>query len=693
MDIKNKVNKGLEKLKMYDIMLANWYAKNSVILSDTDVKNDSIHIGYNCVESSNTITKYFIISGFPMYISNNLVSDIRMTCKAKNVKINFYNYCQPHKIRWESQEMINRMKVWREAIENSNRSTSVFDYRDTFNINSVKDAIMHSTLYFNKAELEHKRTLAKVTFMVEFKCAKNDYDIDNFIKSIKDFKTYCINNDIKVKELKTNLLDWMTALGLFSLKEVKEVGKFMCKRVVTDDVLARFNSYRQGMLGETGVCMGIDLLSGGPVLKVFKEDPDEPENWLIAAQTGGGKSYYVKTLLTYLLADGKVVTVIDYEGDEYTNLAAYLKAGNPEDVKVISMGKGSSVYFDPIEIAELTGDEEVDVDLKETAQSYIEAIFRLVVAGLDRPLDIYEKLVVSTALNNVYEGAGVTNDSKTWHKSRGLRIKMVYDEIKRLRDDKYFVDNVDLEMYKHKAAVRIIDSSSIYFEEDGSKAGTFAQPMSINDLHQAKFIVFQFGMKGAVASQTDPIVLALKQLSVANISIQISNHCKYVRKCFNVKVWEEFQRWGEIKGSDEIIVNAMTGGRKRGDINILITNNINSLIDEENKVSATLTQNFQGMCIGGIYDKEIREKFCAKFGLKEIDSLLLRIGKANNSKIARRKRKGVGSRVEDRFKHAFCFISGSQQAVVKVRLPNSIAESKIFRTGVDVQPKKEKVSS
>jgi len=39
--------------------------------------------------------------------------------------------------------------------------------------------------------------------------------------------------------------------------------------------------------------------------------------------------------LTYLLADGFVVTVMDYEGDEYTNLANYIRAGNPEDVRII----------------------------------------------------------------------------------------------------------------------------------------------------------------------------------------------------------------------------------------------------------------------------------------------------------------------------------------------------------------------
>jgi len=47
-------------------------------------------------------------------------------------------------------------------------------------------------------------------------------------------------------------------------------------------------------------------------------------------------------------------------------------------------------------------------------------------------------------------------------------------------------------------------------------------------------------------------------------------------------VWEEYQRWGDIKGSAEIIGNAMTGGRKRGDVNLIITNDVAAIIDKNN---------------------------------------------------------------------------------------------------------------
>ena len=424
-------------------------------------------------------------------------------------------------------------------------------------------------------------------------------------------------------------------------------------------------------------------------MKKVKGDPDAAENWLISAESGGGKSYYAKTLLTYLLADNFVVTVMDYEGDEYDNLAAYIKESNPEDVKIVSMGKGSTIYFDPMEISDLTGDHDIDVELKETAESYTMAIFRVICCGLEGQMSLWEESVVSEAIRRVYDDAGVTDNPSTWKKSKGLRVQMVYDIMKDMVESKDFIDE-DNDNVKHKAAIKLVETASIYFEEGGAKAGTFKNPMSVNSLYRAKFIIFSFGMRGATASQTDPTILALKQLSVANVSIQISNYCKYIRHCFNVKVWEEFQRYGEIKGSAEVITNAMTGGRKRGDVNILITNDLQAILDEDNPVAVRLSQNFTTMVVGRIRNKDVRERFCRKFDKPEMIEPLERIAKAYNSD------NNVGGIVAktnstNKYRNAFCLLlDNGKQAIVKVMLPKALRESKLFKTGVDVDADKKK---
>jgi hypothetical protein len=199
----------------------------------------------------------------------------------------------------------------------------------------------------------------------------------------------------------------------------------------------------------------------------------------------------------------------------------------------------------------------------------------------------------------MYDAAGVTEEKETWHRSKGLRLHDVYGELKELQESKELVDS-DSGNLKHKAVISIVDSASVYFEPGEVKSGSFKQPMSANQLYKAKFIVFSFGMKGADNSATDPTILALKQLSVAYVNIQISNYCKYVRHCFNVKVWEEFQRWGAIGNSSNssgssssIIINTITGGRKRGDINFIITNDLSNILDDTIKINKTLLQNIR----------------------------------------------------------------------------------------------------
>ena len=134
-----------------------------------------------------------------------------------------------------------------------------------------------------------------------------------------------------------------------------------------------------------------------------------------------------------------------------------------------------------------------------------------------------------------------------------------------------------------------------------------------------------------------------------------------------------------VKGSAEIIGDAITGGRKRGDINLLITNDLSNILDETNPISARLEQNFTGYIIGSIPSDNIREKFCNKFNIPEMIEPLRRIYKANGEKSKFSKAR------ESQYKHAFCVImtETGEKAIVKSSLPKEILDSKLFRTGVE----------
>lgn len=671
-----------EKIEMYDMMIANLIAGKSIIPPSVKLGNSQICIGFSNISSEDQISKYFVIRQFPDYMKSRMMDEIRNRCVLPGVKINFYIYGYPHKINWDSAEMRNRMSIWKQYSADHSGPIDVFDYRSQRTGDLARRRIITSTRYLNEAELDHKRSLVRAAFVIEVSAERDTESLLNMMDVIRNIKELCNKSGIKLRELKVNMLDWMKAISPFCMKPPKEVKSKIPHKILTDDILANFNSYKQGRVGYEGIPLGIDVLSNEVILRKFKADPDAAENWLISAGTGGGKSYFVKTALTYLLAEGFVVTVMDYEGDEYLNLANYIKAGNPEDVKIVSMGKGSTTYFDPCEIPRLTGDPEVDDELKEQATNYILAIFRVIVAGIDGNLTQWEERVMSTAISRMYDSVGVTDDPRTWKNSKGLRLYMVYEELKEIVDSKELVDS-DSDNIKHKAAVRLLDSSSIYFEEGAIKSGTFKNAMPAEELYKAKFIVFSFGMKGAASSLNDPTLLALKQLSVASVGIQISNYCKYVKHCFNVKVWEEYQRYSSAEGSSNLISNSMTGGRKRGDVNFIITNDLAAILDDTNAINKQLRQNIQNMAIGRIPDSGVRRDFCRMFDLQDCELALDKIAKAHVSDTGpKESNSGYGNR----YRHSFCIIQDNgKKAVGKVMLPNSIAESTLFKTGVIVK--------
>jgi hypothetical protein len=504
---------------------------------------------------------------------------------------------------------------------------------------------------------------------------RTDTGLSDLEDTIKSIKTYCGAEELFIRELKVNLVEWLNTLSPTALAHNAQIDKRTSRKIVTDDILSHLGAFRQGVVGYKGVSLGIDVLARVPVLRKFKEDPDKAENMLICAETGGGKSYYVKTLITYLLAENICVSVLDYEGDEYTNIYRFIHEANPADAALISFGKGSSEYFDPLQFPDLTGDDEVDSDIKESAISFTLAMFNVIVGGADGAMTDLERRVVSEAIGRVFDSIGVTDDRATWRNTKlsGVTVADVYDEIKTMVARREF-SGLDDGGAKAAAALHIAECCSLYFDEGEARYGSFSKPLSADALFRAKIVVFSFGAKGQATTTQDKDILALRQLSVAYINTAISNYCKSVLHTFHACVWEEFQRWGEIRGAAEILANSVTGGRKRSELSFIVSNDLSSLLDQSNVLNARLRQNIQNFVIGKVRDKGVREAFCDLFDLRECKPILNQIAKA------------TGDVQGFNYQKSFCVIlDNGKKAVVKVMLPPAIAKSKLFRTGVDIK--------
>lgn len=606
---------------------------------------------------------YYIIRQLPQDLLIDWKDRLRSECR-NGVRLTFVESLERHTIDWESPQMKSRLRIYRQLREDTDNKDI-----DAYNMhNAIKDLarqrwIESSLLYLAEADKQRGRALLRTSIIMVISGKKGE-DFDDSVKLIEEHARHI---GITLERVLFEIEDLISSYFPFSRKFNKDIGDRVTKRVLTDEIYARFSVYNQGTLGTKGAYFGTDIYSKFPVLKEVKAKDDAAENWLITAETGGGKSFFVKALILQLLGMGYNGTIMDIEGIEYIPLANYVSHNSK--VEFINMGEGTGKYFDPMEIAEETGIEEIDSDAKKMSINFATSIFK-VLLGKAYDEDIWMDTVINDAITEVYRNHGVTDNRKTWHLSKGLTLFDVYDVMRgleRFRDDENYMSAV-------KQAVAI---TSKYFEEDGTRASLFSERIKVSDIIDADLVVCSFGMAGKSTQAVDEVQMALMQLGAAQLSHQRSIFSKAQGK-FNFKVWEEFQRWGKFPDSDKTIGVALTGGRKLGDVNIILTNKLSELLNDD---LFGVFDNITSFLVGAIGDEKVREEFCKRLSIPlmkpELD--LLATAQKNNED---------GKQGDSIYQYAFlCGLDRSKYGLVKMLLPPEVSGSKIFKTGVSVSSK------
>ena len=281
----------------------------------------------------------------------------------------------------------------------------------------------------------------------------------------------------------------------------------------------------------------------------------------------------------------------------------------------------------------------------------------------------------------------------TWDRSRNLTLRDVYDKFMQLYEEavqyKYDVENgVEKpnarDNYKlNNSYISAIDSAASSlrtyfetFENGGVNSHIFKQKISLKDLVDAKLVVCSFGLAGKSEADIDLTQLALSQSYAAIIS-QIRSMYAKAQGRYNFKVWEEFQRWGRMEGSEAILNSALTGGRKNGDVNFIVTNKVSEMLGEHDKFG--IFQNTTSFAIGAIGDADVRKNLCRALSIEdlafELDKLVIN-HKQGSSKV---------NTVSSIYDKAFLVkLDKSVVSLVKMNLPEELAQSDIFRTGIDL---------
>lgn len=650
------------------VLISSWQQDQSRLLPE---RRKSLYTNDRAIMSGpNNISVILSLDGYDTTLPVDF-RDLVRSRLADGVRASFVSYSLPTTIEWASPEMKSRMKNYA-RMDAEVGDVSAYNYQENLTALSRNDWLRQSIKYLANADIKRGVQMFGYYSHIIISGTRGE----EFDESLQKVIALCTKFGLTTNRVSRHLGTWERALSPMAQGLDSKVLKTVAKNVFPDEVISRFVAYDQGRIGHSGIYLGTDITSGDAILKRFKKDDVDAENILVLAETGWGKSFFVKSQLLQLLANRRVKgTIMDIEGTEYLPMANFL--ANNDDVVVLNMAEGQGSYFDPVAIV-CSGSEEIDKENNcfGLSRSYTLALFRSLIGEDALSSNQWAEVVLKDAVAKTYADAGVVSSVyETWSRSSHLTLRDVYNNLTAYRQspryqNKEYQDAVDL----------VMALTGQYFESPengGLLSDTFSNRVSLTDVASAKLVVCSFGMASRAGSTVDPKQMALTQLSAANISHIRSLFCKAEGK-FNLKVWEELQRWAAFPGSEEILNVAITGGRKMGDINFVVSNDPRMFLGAGAKLG--IFSNITSFMVGAISDAVVREEIATSLSVPELlpdlTSLVEQAGDVETF--------NEDSSPENESPYRRAFLMKLDKSVVtlgKVLLPAGVAQSMLFRTG------------
>lgn len=668
-------------IEMYDYFLSNIVRKKFNVMDNID--RECYSLGKDFIQGSSSIAVFYQVHSFSREILNAMVERIRDNFEhmmGEQIRINFINKLNKYTIDWGSQTMQLQLKAWKEQDEELSQSADIYNMSSTFDTLESSQWLRESLQTLFVEENKNKRDILSVSFLINIVNSDiTSQGLARFDVFLKEFERFLKANGLYIERLSTDLSEALKNSLPFNFEQEKK-NLVISKNLMTDMLYSKTMELRQGRIGEHGVYLMTDIYSGKGIFKKFKETEQSNELIIVTAESGGGKSYAVKNAVLMLLSQGYNGTINDIEGDEYISLADWIAAKNPDAVKVINMRKGG--FIDPFPIPDLVGDADIDDTLMSQSVEYMTFSYKSIIG--DKLFEKYEWAdpILDSAIYELYSKYGVTKDKSTWHKSKNGSFKDIlgildnaiknerpFDSLSSYINKKEFVDICKLMYVKLET----------YLSENGLRSDFFKHPLSVKELNDATLVIVSFNMKNTPESSVDPVQMKIMQLSAAILSFQRSMYSKYVLGKFNFKVWEEYQRWGDFKGSEAILGTNVTGGRKLGDVIFIITNSIASILYSDRDDHKKIFGNTMSFMIGAIGDAKVRADLLTRLSVPHLKGELDKIAMATtlNNK---------GNSVNENYNHAFLVcLDRKDFSVGKVCLPKEITDSSLFKTGVNIK--------
>lgn len=623
-----------EYLDAYHYILTKRIENYKSSISDLNNSASEMVLSYDRVATTTSMRKYFRLVEFPHDVPDELFGVLR-DCenildvhsdsleKEAPIYINYTVKMEHHFIDFDSKDMQARRNLWEKYIKEEEEDLSSDDNRfatkaktDTLDRNAW---LLESWNCFQKAVSENLATPVMELIVEICVCDNSNQSVRRLNKACETFLRLCTSYHIKFKPIKTSLWDsiweFFKTFAPISSEDLTTIPAEVTKFPVTTDFISHMTDFTQGTLSDTEIVMGFDIKN----LKLVYKDAastGEAENILITGGTGSGKSCFCKGLVFQFLFNDYTVVVLDRDGE-------YVPIANEVDGKVISFKSGS--YFDTFEIADLTGDEDVDNGLYEESVVATMQFFNTLCSSIAEPEMTSDEIAMFSLVHaNLRKKFNIDILNKsTWKNSKreGYSYLGFYKTLLEMRDtDKQFY-----ERYNSKLE-RFIDKLRVYFDVDGIYHSRFLNPISVNEIYEAidenaGMVVFDLNIPEEVTPSKDTVI---KLITASHLTSLILAHNKKMHK-FTLTIVEELNRYLQNPHALIIASSMATGNRKKNAVSIFLTNTPYTLISGNENLK-NIKDNMNYLLFGKFVDgdEEHLGDIATAFGLSNaVDSLNL----------------------------------------------------------------------
>mgnify|MGYP000984919050 FL=1 len=696
---KGLIARHIDLIKMWDDVYDEYrsrYNPERALASNRRLYMDS-NFTYSKVQN---VTAYYVVDELPPEFEMGYRATFR-TMVPEGISMNFIEDNEIFELNWDDPKVKTRLSVLDEVSDKTQeeaQTTSRYNAHKYVKSRQKDERLAMSIDYANDATMsdQDKRYLYKVRVMIVITGQRSE----EFTRVLKDFERMCEHKTgLQVRRVTGVIADTVSDFSPFSAEMTKESKRKIRSTFTSDELRAQWHPFEQGIVGYGTTYLGTNIETHSPVFHQFKRDVTDAEIVIILGMSGSGKSYLMKLLATQLAAnDNMIMTINDYEGGEYKGLGILLE----KDFQVVSLdlGMGSGRYLDPVPLVP-TGDDEMDLTLFTRSRKNVIDLFRAVAGKETLSTYPWIRLIIERGVDLFYSSQGVSQEVSTWSNLEGCSIYSVYEYLKEYRpsfddllvsvtdEDKKVLKDEDIrELYKN--ALQAFQADRLYFLEtfgsyfDKSKKlnNYFTKPVYLSDIIDAKLVICDYNMRGVPESQLSELDAILIPMNAATVAYYRTVY-PFARGLYNVKIWEELQRFSSLPNAVEILKTPITGGRKAGDINIVASNDPAKLVEKD---EYSLFANYTLAMVGKIKSPTYQEKVCKALGIMDLSDELAEIGAVIEEDEGLTA--GYDEVHSEPYKKAFILkLNSGESAVVKADLPKYLSDTPLFRTGVLAQAK------